>query len=574
MRRDKTRTESSPGAAADPAPASLAKGAAPGASAKGAAALDRRRFMGALGAAAVPLGIAGSALAASQGTGSAGLGARAPARERGAEPLPAAGTSGPAAPLEHGTPHHLPQLFRLESDILDVEVEGTLPADLEGAFYRVGPDPMYPLHPGDIPFDGEGHISMFHFESGRVSYRSRFARTQRYKAQAAAHRILFPMYRNPYMNDPSVKGLSRGTANTHIYFHNHLLLALKEDSPPVAMNPLTLETVDDYHTFNGQLESQTFTAHPKRDSESGNMVAFGYEARGFGSNDVNVFEYTADGRRLWNAWIKVPYVGMIHDFAVTRHYVVFYVIPLAFDAAQMRRGGIHWSWDGTKPTYFGFLRRGGDGRDLRWIKGPTRSSTHVMGTFEDRSHLHIDVEMSQFNPFPFMPFRDGTRWDPVRGASHITRLSVELGRKSVRAYGIEQLYPHQGALPRQDDRYNTVPYRIGFLPCPDPEPPSGERPRSCYARFDHATHSAMLYRSEAGTSLAEACFAPKNARAREGEGYLLGVATRMNEDRRADLVVLDAEHIDEGPIAVVKLPTRIVGQIHGYWVPKAALMGV
>jgi carotenoid cleavage dioxygenase len=265
---------------------------------------------------------------------------------------------------------------------------------------------------------------------------------------------------------------------------------------------------------------------------------------------------------------------MIHDFAVTQHYVVFYVIPLAFDEEQMKRGGIHWSWDGTKPTYFGFMRRGGDGSDLRWIEGPTRSSTHVMGTFDDRQRLYIDVEMSEFNPFPFMPFRHGTRWDPVRGASHITRLSVDLGRKTPRAYGIDQLYPHQGALPRQDDRYNTVPYRIGFLPCPDPQPPSGERPRSCYARFDHATRSATLYRSEEGTSLAEACFAPKNAHAREGEGYLLGVATRMNEDRRADLVILDAEHIDQGPIAVVKLPTRIVGQIHGYWVPKEKLTAV
>lgn len=523
------------------------------------APIDRRRFM--VGAAAVPFGIAGSARAAAQSAAPSGPGAPQSAAQGGAP-----------AGFEHGAPHHLPQLFRLESDVRDAEVEGEIPADLEGAFFRVGPDPQYPLHPGDIPFDGEGHVSAFYFEAGRVSYRSRYARTQRYKAQAAAHRILFPMYRNPYMNDPSVKGVSRGTANTHIIFHNHRLLSLKEDSPPVAMDPLTLETVDDYYTFNGQLESQTFTAHPKIDSESGNMVAFGYEAKGFGTHDVNVFEYTPDGRRVWSAWIKVPYIGLLHDFAVTRHYVVFYVIPLAFDEEQMRRGGIHWSWDGTKPTYFGFMRRGGDGSDIRWIKGPTRSSTHVMGTFEDRHQLYVDCEMSEFNPFPFMPFRDGTRWDPVRGASHITRLSVDLGRKSVRNYGIERLYPHVGALPRQDDRYNTVPYRIGFLPCPDPEPASGERPRACYARFDHATRSAQLYRSEVGTSLAEACFAPKNASAPEGVGYLLGVASRMNEGGRADLVILDAERIAEGPIAVVKLPTKIVGQIHGYWVPREKLV--
>lgn len=464
-----------------------------------------------------------------------------------------------------------PKLFRLESDIKDVEVEGRLPSDLRGTFYRVGPDAQYPLHPGNIPFDGEGHVSLFRFENGRVSYKSRFVRNQRYRAQAEAHRLLFPMYRNPFLDDPSTKGLSRGTANTHVLPFNGRLLALKEDSPPVAMDPLTLETLDDYYTFDGQLESQTFTAHPKIDSRSGNLIAFGYEARGFGTDDVNVFEYTPAGQRIWNAWIKLPYVCLLHDFAVTERHVVFYCIPLALDEEQMRRGGIHWSWDGTKPTWLGFMRRGGDGSDLRWIKGPPRSATHVLGTFEDGTRVYVDVEMSEFNPFPFMPFRDGARWDPIRGASHLTRLSVDISGKSVSDYQIETLFPdHVGALPRQDDRYHTVPYRIGFLPCPDPSLRDRMwRPSTCYARLDHQSRSSQVYRSEPGTTLAEACFAPKSANAPEGVGYLLGVATRENEGGRADLLVLDAEHLDEGPIAVVKLPTRIVGQIHGWWAPQA-----
>lgn len=466
-----------------------------------------------------------------------------------------------------------PQLHRVESDIAELEVEGRLPADLDGVFYRVGPDAQYPLHAGNIPFDGEGHVSMFRFENGRVSFKSRFVRNQRYKAQAAAHRILFPMYRNPFMDDPSVQGLSRGTSNTHIIYHDKRLLALKEDSPPVALEPLTLETLDDCYSFGGQLESKTFTAHPKIDSENGNLVAFGYEARGFATDDVNVFEYTPRGQRVWDAWIKVPYVSLLHDFAVTQKHVVFYVIPLALDMEQMQRGGIHWSWDGSKPTYFGVMRRGGDGKDLRWFTGPERSATHVMGTFDDGEKVLVDVEMSSFNPFPFMPFRDGTRWDPVRGASHITRLSVDLAHKSLKDYRMEVLYPdHVGALPRQDDRYHTVPYRIGFLPCPEPDAHDRSwRPSVCYARFDHQTRRTQLYRAAPNTRLAEACFAPRSRSAPEGCGYLLGVATRLSEGGRADLLILDAERLQEGPLATVRLPTRIVGQIHGLWVPGETL---
>ncbi len=127
--------------------------------------------------------------------------------------------------------------FRMEVDLRDCEVEGRLPADLRGSFYRIGPDFQYPPRLPNIPFDGEGHLGMFRFADGHVDYRSRYVRTQRYKAQAAARESLFGTYRNPYTDDPRVKGLSRGTANTSVVFHHGKLLVLKEDSPPVVRRP-------------------------------------------------------------------------------------------------------------------------------------------------------------------------------------------------------------------------------------------------------------------------------------------------------------------------------------------------
>ena len=524
-----------------------------------ASALDRRQFMsGALGAAVGAGAVIAAGTAAAQ---------QPPAS--GAVPAGAAPRGSDIAQRYAPPSVRMPQLFRVEMDIADCEVEGKIPSDLNGAFYRTGPDAQYPLRAGNIPFDGEGHVSMFRFENGRVDFKSRFVRNERYLAQEQAGKILFPMYRNPYLDDPSVKGKSRGTHNTHIIHHNGLLLALKEDSPPAAMDLNTLATVDPVYRFNGTLASEAFTAHPKLDSRTGNMIAFGYEAKGFNTDDINVFEYTPTGKKVWDAWVKVPYVGMLHDFAVTENYIVFYAIPLQFDAAQIQRGGIHWSWNPGQPTWFGFMRRGGDGKDIRWVKGPERSATHVMGCYDDGKRIFVDVEMSLSNPFPFMPMRDGSRWDPVRGASHITRLSVDLRAKMPKDYSIETLYPnHIGALPRQDDRYNTVQYRYGFLPCPDPNPQDpSKRPASCYARFDLQNRSSQLYRAPEGASLAEACFAPRSKTAPEGSGYLMGVASHASQANRADLVILDAEHIEDGPVATVRLPTRIVGQIHGWWVP-------
>jgi carotenoid cleavage dioxygenase-like enzyme len=187
----------------------------------------------------------------------------------------------------------------------------------------------------------------------------------------------------------------------------------------------------------------------------------------------------------------------------------------------------------------------------------------VMGAFDDGKRVVIDVEMSQSNPFPFMPMHGGGAWDPVRGSSQITRLSAALSKETPSDYQIEVLYPeYTGALPRQDDRYNTAHYRYGFLACSFNK--DGARGNGI-ARFDVQERSSKLWKAPQGMSLGEVCHAPKSKAAPEGAGYILSLATV--ENNRNDLVILDAERIEDGPIATVKMPTRVVGQVHGWWVP-------
>jgi carotenoid cleavage dioxygenase len=461
--------------------------------------------------------------------------------------------------------------FRMECDVRDCEVEGELPRDLDGAFYRIGPDFQYPPRMPNIPFDGEGHLGVFRFANGHVDYRSRYVRTQRYKAQAEARAALFGTYRNRHTDDPRVSGVSRGTANTGVVFHHGKLLVFKEDSPPVVVDPETLETIDDYYTFDGQLTSQTFTAHPKIDSETGELVAFGYEARGEASDDVAIYSFDTTGRVTWEAWIKVPYVGMLHDFAVTATHVAFLVVPMVTDVAGMQQGRVHFAWDSSLPTWFGVLQRGGDGSDLKWFKGPERCATHTMGTFMDGTRLHVDMDMGRKNQFPFFPNLDGSPFDPVAAQGHLTRLSVDLAHAARLGYEMETLYPESGVLSRQDDRYHTVPYGVGFMPTLDPARPLDERlaaspmrPLNCWTRFDHASRTATSFFVGPDSSVQECCFVPRHARAAEGDGYLIGVVNRWLETRN-DLLILDAGRLTEGPIATVRLPTRIHPQIHGWW---------
>src|SRR5690348_3306793 len=60
---------------------------------------------------------------------------------------------------------------RIEADIEDLAVEGDIPSALNGAFYRVQPDPQFPpLLGDDIAFNGDGMIAMFRFENGKVNF--------------------------------------------------------------------------------------------------------------------------------------------------------------------------------------------------------------------------------------------------------------------------------------------------------------------------------------------------------------------------------------------------------------------
>jgi carotenoid cleavage dioxygenase len=455
---------------------------------------------------------------------------------------------------------------RTELDCYDVQVEGRLPADLDGVFYRLGPDPQYPKR--TVPLDGEGHVSMFRIRKGHVDYKSRFVRTQRFKAQHEARRALFGMYRNPLTDDPSVKNLSGGTANTQVFFHHGKLLALKEDSPPVTLDPLTLETTNDYYTFGGGMTGRTFTAHPKIDPVTGELVAFGYEARGLATDDVEVLSVDRAGRVNWSAWIKVPYAGMIHDFGVTQKHIVFLVIPMVTSMDLIKAGGPHFAWDSKLPTYLGIMRRNGDGKDIRWFKGPTWMATHTMGAWSEGEKVYIDMDGARGNQFPFFPaiHEPNASMPPLPG--HVTRLTVDLKSKN-ESYDMEVLYPEVlGVLARQDDRYHTVPYRYGFLSVFGP----GGRG---WAMFDHERRAVKVLSLGPDANMQEMCFVPRRNGAPEGDGYLIGVVNRSKEQGRSDLVLVDAQRLDEGPIATVKMPYQVASQVHGFWVsgeqlPKAS----
>ena len=74
---------------------------------------------------------------------------------------------------------------RIEGDVRDLEVIGTIPAGLNGAYIRASADPAYPpLHGTDIFLNGDGMMHMVRLENGHADLKTRYVQTHKLSASA------------------------------------------------------------------------------------------------------------------------------------------------------------------------------------------------------------------------------------------------------------------------------------------------------------------------------------------------------------------------------------------------------
>ena len=143
--------------------------------------------------------------------------------------------------------------IQMECDAPDLVIEGEVPADLAGTFFRNGPNPQFAPRGGHHWFAGDGMLHAFHIENGRVGYKNRWVRTKKFELERAAGRALFSAF-NPMDADPSVVGMETdGLANTNIVWHGGRLLALEEGHAPFEFDPDSLASKGAWD-FGGRLE--------------------------------------------------------------------------------------------------------------------------------------------------------------------------------------------------------------------------------------------------------------------------------------------------------------------------------
>ena len=439
---------------------------------------------------------------------------------------------------------------RVEST-LEPKIRGRIPQGLRGALFRNGPNPQFDPGPNYHPFIGDGMIHGFWLGDGKARYANRYVRTPRWLTEHAAGRPLFGGMGLP--SDPSVEKILSGGANTHIVHHAGKLMALQEGS-----NPFELAKSD--LTSKGWVETGgRFTAHPKMDPNSGEMLWFAYSS---GEGPLNPYlDYgmsDASGRIVRRDRFKAPYCSMVHDFIVTQNHTAFPVLPLTGDIGRAKRGLPAFAWEPEKGAFVGLMARGAGVDSVRWIEVDPVYVFHPANAYEEDGHLHCD--MMEYPSAPLFPNPDGSRRVPVR--ARLVHWSIDLNDSAARVIRtpVSDLV---GEFPRIDERFAGLPYRHVWQ--------TANVEMNEALQFDSLAHLDLksrrqtLRRFSDGDSVGEPVFVPRSATAAEGDGWILAVVHRAREGR-SDLLILDAQDIGAEPEAVLELPCRVPAGFHGSWV--------
>lgn len=498
-----------------------------------------------------------------------------------------------------GTPYFQGGLkpTRIEGNVFQLETTGTIPHDITGTFFRIQPDPRFPpIFEDDVHFSGDGAVTAFSFADGHVDFKHRYVQTDRYHAETKLRKAMFGRYRNPYTDSEAVRGVIRTVSNTNITFWRGVMLASKEDGPPFAMDPVTLETIGRYD-FEGQVTAPCFTAHPKFDPETGDMVAFAYEAGGDAhdaSTAIVVWTFDAKtGEKRNESWYEAPYCGMIHDAALTENYLVLPMTPLKADKARIEAGGNHWAWDPNEDQYYGLApRKGGKPEDIVWLKSSNAFHGHVAGAYENEDgHVVVDLTVADGNVFFWWPSPEDAAEAAASGKparrpqlqSDTVRWVLDPKLPSGSFVQPAGQYGTNGEFSRIDDRFVTKKYRHFWQLQIDPTrpyefakcgPPAGGL-FNVVGHYDwDSLNSDNVVRDEwfAGPTCTfqEPVFVPRPGSTAEGDGYLMLLLNHLDVLRN-DILIFDALKIAQGPLAAVHLPLQMRLGLHGNFVEQEEL---
>ncbi len=443
-------------------------------------------------------------------------------------------------------------------------VIGELPADLYGAYFRNGPNPVFKPRNAYHPFDGDGMIHAVYIRDGQVSYRSALIETAALLAERAAGRSIWPGVMGPF--DFSLPDFPiKDTCNTDVtQFAGSLMPTWYNAGVPYRLDPLTLENQGEF-AIPGRSRRNKLSAHNHVDLNTGEMLFMDY------NDDEPFMTYgvvNPDGSLRQEVPIDLPGPRLPHDLGFTEHYTILHDLPFFHDLDVLRKHGMRvLTFHRDIPTRFGIIPRYGRGDEIRWFECEPCYILHVSNCWEDGDWVTMDGCRS-INPMPQARPDEGVlshmlaymrleannyRWrfnlrtGEVREGD-IDDLNTEFNKTNQLFHGVRSRYAYHQRIPLGEEGGHTLRF-TGLV------------------KYDNETGARQEWDYGPGVFGSEAPFAPRRGATRgdaEDDGYVLTIVTD-SRDCRSEFQVFDARDISLGPIARVPLPQRVPVGFHAWW---------
>ncbi len=463
---------------------------------------------------------------------------------------------------------------------LPLPMEGSLPPDLQGTLFRVGPRRRAVEPGGDDREDRDGGagddegVGDAELDAGR--------------RRGALHAV-------ELRDGQAVSYLRRDTeADAGVLWHAGSVLALPEVGLPSRYSRL-LEPED----FAGGL-TLPIASHVHLVASDGARVLFAVDDGTGGTPDggdetqeafLRIGEWDASGGLRTAQSVELERATWQHDVGVTAHHVVFIESPTTRLAGD-NRSAVPFRWLPGSGGWVGVARRGGSATHVRWFRLDPCLVTHVLGAYEEGE---IGAATGAADAIVLYVCRYGAPepGQPVDLSSSVvgqagiglTTIGGSLGvleRWRIAGYDLERevVDDRYVEYPRIDATCEGGKFRYGYCiemdwgdrardtqRSPTPARPDVDAHPAGLLKFDLHRSSSVAWNPGPGCTASEPVFVRASDGHSDDEGWLLTVVDDANRGA-SDLYVLDASSMARRrPEAVIHLPERLPPRSHGEWVP-------
>jgi carotenoid cleavage dioxygenase len=430
-----------------------------------------------------------------------------------------------------------------EVTLANLKVDGEIPAQLDGRYLRIGPNPVTaPDEASYHWFVGDGMAHGIRIIGGKAEwYRNRWIRSNAVSDGLGEER------------KPGTRKPRTDTANTNIVEIGGRTFAIVEAGGfPVELTD-ELETVA-HNPFDGTLHN-AFSAHPHLDPKTGEMHAICYDAPVM--DTVWHVVIGKDGKVKREEPIAVAQGPSIHDCQITENHVLVFDLPATFSMKRMLAGfAFPYDWNPDHPARVGLCPRNGSGADTIWCDVEPCYVYHPANAFEtDYGKVIVDVVVHE-STYARTTFGPGGEW------SRLERWTVDPASKKVSR---KILSDRAQEFPRYDERLTTSDYRYIYSIALAGEPDQLDMAGNELFKHDLKTGETAIRNFGENRHPGEFVFVPRSPDADEDDGWLIGLVIDMNNET-TELQILKANDFTGDPQAVIHVPHRIPPGFHGNWV--------